>query len=492
MKRKIRLVWDAACVAVLVLGIAGCGGEDDASAVVESDRGYGPAVATLTEEEAAVLAEFRAGRQAQPAAPASAETPPPDSDASSVPARVQTSAAIADDSENISAGIDSVSAIPAKPNPNPAAAADSASTPAPTVFAQHHITDPEYNHMVAMTVLYPEAWKVEGGITRLPPAYYNVSLLTDIKFTAPDGRQAHFFPSMSFEFGGQPMPGQPSPQLFSPTANGNMYFPLPETPGRWLMQLAKLNPDPTVSHLKLVSEEPEAQLTQQLQQQSAPLYQMIQQNKDLAMQTGIDTAFDTQATVVTLRYTQDGIELEETVLVAWHYFVNLWHGQVTGGTWGVPMMFSARGPVGSRYMLDPELMAIFHSVRPNPQWLQKQQAYWNELARIRNQGQADRNRDWQAHNAKMQKIRSETSDIIASGYANRVASQDRLNEKFVDTISDVTAYDTPDGDTVKLPSYYDNVYTDGNDRFILTNDPFYNPDGDLNMTGSWTRVQPRP
>ncbi|MEO1237400.1 MAG: hypothetical protein AAFX76_11490 [Planctomycetota bacterium] len=451
------------CIGAAVVGAVGCGGGDDAEADAGDSTLSERLGGVLSEEE---LTELRA-LEALGEAGASEEVLRPS---------METDAEAASDP-------------PVAPPVVSASVPDSAlSVASPMVFVEHRITDPEYNGMVASTMLYPEGWAVEGGLTRTAVGYYNVPLLVDLKFTAPDGRQAHIFPTLSFEFNQQAQ----GTQLFAPTANGNMYYPLPESPGRWIMDLAKQNPDPTVSNLRLVSEEPDPDLTRRLQQQSAPMYQMIRDGKHLAMQTGVDMAFDTQATVVTLRYTQNGIDLEESVLIAWNYFLNLWNGQVTGGTWGITTMVSLRGPVGSDYMTDPQLMAIFHSIRPNPQWVQKQQAYWQELARIRQRGQAQRNRDWQAHNAKMQQIRQETSDIIAQGYANRVAVNDRMNEKFIDTIHDVTQYNTPDGGTVKLPSFYDNVHTDGHGRYLLTNDLSYDPNGDLNQTGSWTRIEPSP
>lgn len=497
--------WSTACAALLGFGLVGCGGEEQAPPPEAPEASSGEAVAEqLTAEEAALLAEFRASRagegsagpksqagepevaaHAEPAAgnpfdfdPSPSAKPPADAGKPSNPAAATAT------SDKPTA-----TQAPAKPAPEPAPTPNPASANTPTVFVQHKITDSKYNNMVATTVLYPENWKVDGGITRLPDAYYSVAFLADIKFTAPDGRAVHFFPTLSFEFGGQGQ-GQ-SPQLFSPTGDGNMYYPLPESPGQWIMDLAKQQPDPTVSNLKLVSEEPEPALTKQLQQQSAQLYQMIQDGKYMAQQTGVGTAYDTQATVIVLRYTQDGIELEETILVAWNYFLNLWNGQVTGGAWGVPLMVSMRGPVGSDYMMDPELMAIFHSVRPNPQWLQKQQAYWQELARIRKKGADDRNRDWQIHNAKMQQINNETNAIIAGGHANRTAIRDAGHAKQMDSVREVTPYELPGGETVKIPDYYDNVHTDGAGRFILSNDMNYNPNRDLNLSGSWTEVAPK-
>ena len=37
---------------------------------------------------------------------------------------------------------------------------------------------------------------------------------------------------------------------------------------------------------------------------------------------------------------------------------------------------------------------------------------------------------------------------------------------------------------------YDHVFGDGNGNFIMTNDAFYDPSSDLNVTGNWTSLEP--
>lgn len=497
--RRIRLGWwGGACAAVLVAGLIGCGGEEDAVAV-EADAA---AVSgePLTEEEAAVLAEFRASRDAANApgeADHRSKAAPGESGHDDVVAAIkgEPAAEVPYDFDRAQAPKAKATAKPTAPAanaPDPVKPAATRATPnpsanSPTVFIRHQVTDPGMNGMVANTVLVPETWKIEGGIQRGTNQLWFNPIFHDVKYMAPDGRQLHFFPSLSFEFTAQAM--QQGAQLFQPI-NGSLYYPLPETPGKWLMELIRKNPDPTVKNVRLISEEPEPTLTQQLQQQSAAIYQQIQQSKGMAMQTGVDSAFDTQATVIKLQYTRDGIELEESILMTWNYFLNIWQGQVTGGKWAVPLMVSMRGPVGTDYLNDPELLTIVQSLRINPVWQGEMNKYWQELARIQRKGADDRNRQWQAHNAKMQQYRDETSAIIAGGYANRTAIRDAGHAKQIDSVREVSPYNIG-GETVKIPDYYDNVHTDGTGRYILSNDFNYNPNRDLNLPGNWTKVDPQ-
>lgn len=353
------------------------------------------------------------------------------------------------------------------------------------VLREHHLRDPGMNNMVASTFLVPDGWTVEGGVTRSSNQLYNMPVLSDVKVAAEDGRAVHFFPSLSFEFNFA-SPGQP----LQPTLGGNLYLPLPESPGQWLMQMAQNNPDPTISNLQLIAEEMVPDLTQQLRQQNAQMMQIVEQGNLTTASMGFGQKFDTQATKLVITYDQHGKSFEETLLIAWQYLVMVQQGQVSSGTWSINLMRSFRGPVNSDYLTDPVMSAIVQSVRVNPQWEAEMQKYWQQLAQIKQKGANDRMASWQAHNRKMQQINSDINDIIVGGYKERSASSDRLQEQYVDAIREETPYTTPGGETVKLPSFYDNVYTDGNGTYILNNDAFYNPNTDSSVNDvNWERIE---
>ncbi len=366
--------------------------------------------------------------------------------------------------------------------------AESASSTKPNnrvVMREHPLHDPGMNNIVASTVLVPEGWKLEGGIIRPSNQLYNMPVISDVTISAPDGRAVRFFPSLSFEFN-HASPGQ----AMQPTPGGNLYLPLPESPGQWLMQMAQQNPDPTVNDLQLISEEGEPELTQQLRQQNAQLYQMVEQGNISSAPMGYGHQFDTQATKLVLAYQQDGKALEETILITWQYLIMIQQDQVRAGTWSINLMRSFRGPAGTNYLTDPVLSAIVQSIRTNPAWAAEMQRYWQQLARIQQKGASDRLASQQDHNRKMQKINSDINDIIVGGYKERSAASDRIQAQTVDSIREETPYTTPSGETVRLPSFYDQVYTDGNGTYILNNDAFYNPNTDSTVNNvNWDRIE---
>lgn len=368
----------------------------------------------------------------------------------------------------------------------PAAAKSSSSRPNNmVVMREHPVRDPGMNNIVASTVLVPEGWSLEGGITLLSSKLYNMPVFSDVKISAPDGRAVRFFPSLAFEF------NHSSPdQAMQPTPGGSFYLPLPESLGQWLMQTAQRNPDPTVSDLQLISEEVVPELTQQLRQQNAQTYQMVEQGNITSTSMGYGYKFDTQATKLVLAYKQNGKALEETVLIIWQYFIMIQQGQVSAGSWSINLMRSFRGPAGTNYLADAVLSAIVQSIRANPVWEAEMQRYWQQLAGIQQKGANDRMANWQEHNRKMQEINSDINDIIIDGYKERSVVSDRLQEQYVDTIREQTPYTTPSGETITLPSFYNQVYTDGNGTYILNNDALYNPNTDSTVNNvNWDRIE---
>ncbi len=176
--------------------------------------------------------------------------------------------------------------------------------------------------------------------------------------------------------------------------------------------------------------------------------------------------------------------------MTWQYLVTVQQGQVLSGTWSINRMRSFRGTPASNYLDDPVLAAIVQSVRANPAWEAEMARYGNELARLRQEGASDRAASWQQHQRKMQQINGQISDIIAGGYQRRSAIQDGMQRRRVDAIHEETAYATPSGGTVKLPSFYDHVYTNGNGTCLLNNDARYDPNIDTAVNGqNWQRIE---
>ena len=371
-----------------------------------------------------------------------------------------------------------------------------------TIFRQHTVTDPGMSDQPAVHVLVPEGWNVDGGMLELSSSYSNIPFLLDFSVTGPDGRRAHFLPSARYDFVAQ-QPGK----MFAPSPKGNITIPMFESPGQWLLETNRANSESKITNLKLVSEEMLPELTKTLREQPmmAEIYQhtelfnqqsrqteqetlrLMKQNPDLRITPPpvVYTQFDARVTQIVLRYTEDGRDLEETVFLSWSSVLTEKRGQIAGGFWMINTMRAIRGPVGSGYLNDPEIMAVFKSARNDPKWQAEMERRLTKRFGTPKKGSSN----WRVHNQKMEQIRQQTSDIISQGYQARTAMRDSGQQNYVDMVHEVTPYATTDGYTVRLPSFYDNVYTDGNDRFILTNDALYNPQSDNNLSGDWRRIR---
>ncbi|MFA7554162.1 MAG: hypothetical protein WCY88_07925 [Spongiibacteraceae bacterium] len=357
------------------------------------------------------------------------------------------------------------------------------------IFREHTITDSGMNNIVISTVLVPEGWTLKGGATRTGGGLFNMPVLIDVAITAPDERGIHFFPSLSFEFNYQQ--GNIANKL-QPLQTGNLYYPLPESPGRWIIDLASLNPAEGVTNLRLVTEEDIPEISALLRRQYATRYQSTAQLNQTTASMGFSSEFDTQATKAVIQYNKNGSTIEETVVITWLYNIMIKQGRITQGSWSVLSMQSMSGPVGTNYLEDPALNAIYQSVRINPVWTAEMNKYWVQLANIKHKG------NMAAINsaAKISQIQAnaanDVSNIIMKGWSSRNASSDRIQAATVDSVWEQTIYSAPGGEAVKLPSFYDHVYTDGNGRYLLHNDTFYNPNRDSNLNGSnWERIEAR-
>ncbi len=356
------------------------------------------------------------------------------------------------------------------------------------VLREYQLTDPGMNNIVANTVLIPEGWTTEGGLQRLSNQLYSMAVIADFKVIAADGRQVRFYPSLIFEFN-YDQPGQ----LMQPTLEGNIYLPLPDSPSRWVMNMAQINPDPSISNLRLIAEQNLPDLTAQLRQSRIATFQQLKQMNQSQAWLGLRSAADIQATKVVIEYEQAGRKLEETMLIQWEYNILLRNETPVSGIWSINLMRSMRGPVGSDYLNDPVLAAILNSVRTNPQWQSEMNRYFAKIAQIRHKGHMDRQRIAAQGARKLAQINSEISDIISNGYSQQSASSERMAEQFTDMIREETVYTVAGGETVKLPSFYDHVYTDGNGRYLLYNDALYNPNIDPAINQhNWQRIEANP
>ncbi|NJN70114.1 MAG: hypothetical protein HC801_07460 [Nitrospira sp.] len=348
---------------------------------------------------------------------------------------------------------------------------------------KHALKDPGTNNIDSHTLLAPKGWNVTGSAWWGGANLYNIFPSQDVKISSPGGVEVHIGPSMALydyipspqgaQYGGQ------RPQEWT-AQNGVLVLYLPSDLDGWqsLFQnqlLPKTYPDATEIKVQMPVIVPE--LTQVMQQQLAPMRdqanQMNQQNQQMGVQmfSMVDGAF----LAVNSTYTIHNQKWEQLNILGVAYYVT---DLPTGRTinWGVEPTVAFRAHKGELEKNMPLLMAVANSIRPTQQWAAMKADHIAKMNQIAAKGAADRSRIIADSNR-------EISRIINEGYEQRQASMDRTHHQFVNAIREVDDFVTTSGvgghgtDPVQLPSYYDHIYTNG-DQYILTNDANYNPNAD--------------
>lgn len=338
-------------------------------------------------------------------------------------------------------------------------------------FYKHNISDPGLNNMVAKTILVPKGWRVNGGINRNTGYAYKVPFLEHYSIESPDGRRFTQFPTFMFQ--SLHLPNTPQAPLYSASADGYLYHPLPQSISHWIMQLHQRHPIPGANNYQIIEERTDPQLTAQFQQSQVMRFLLSQSQQSNLMTAGTITSLtDAQVQWVKARYNRNGKNMEQTILVSWYY--NYYRETTTGasfGLWTVPFFIAFEGVAGSDYLNDRTLQTVAMSVSENPAWTRAMTQYWQQVAVM----EREKNPSPKSHQANNNEDIQQTED---------------LHTQFRNVITEVTAYDLPSGETVNLPSYYEKAYyNDQTGEYILTDDVLYNPNADLNRQTGFQEIK---
>lgn len=136
---------------------------------------------------------------------------------------------------------------------------------------------------------------------------------------------------------------------------------------------------------------------------------------------------------------------------------------------------SARAPRGE---LDFHLTeTVRRSMKTNPEWKELMDDHSRKMAGIAAKGEADR------HAIRMQTAK-EIAEIQRQGYENTQATNDRIHERFTQTIRGVETYvDTTSRERIELPNTHQHAWRLNDGTYVLTDDPNFQPNRDLGVEG---------
>lgn len=334
--------------------------------------------------------------------------------------------------------------VAASPGPD-----DGPSTPQPEATVLHRQpvfdTDPMGIGGLALTVLAPEGWNVEGG----PVWRHHYSNLASFegRVTSPDRFQgAEFFPLF-------PQIWQEGGITFFPEGSnylGNEVRPPIRDAGAFLETLV-LPAYRGAFSPAIINREPLPDVAAAFVANSLP-------------------GTDAIAERVLTEHFVDGERMLEEFTVVLTFTPN---PALPGAVfWSPQQLFSIRAPADEFEAARPVLQAIATSPVLSRDWY----AGYEYVLRLSIQNGLDAIRAAGAASQIVAQANAEIFDIIASGYRERQVVNDGIFEAVSQTIRGVETYSDPwDGGTLELPNGYEYVYGSAEGSVILTNEPAFDP-----------------
>jgi hypothetical protein len=336
--------------------------------------------------------------------------------------------------------------------------------------------------MASHNVLAPAHWKVKGNGFWANSDYYGTPPSQELLLTSPNGYGIEIAPIFqAFEIRVTNPGFSYTPRKQFDSEMGVMVLDRPDTLEEWgdlyrELLLSKYED----SNARLVETFEIKELTAVVDHELGPLKKKLEQDNQVNRQMNFEQSCNGAAIGFRVRYQEDGHEMESPHVIAFMttYTQNQDYVRLDWSCVKDVRFFARRGQLES---VLPAMVAMASSVRETPRWAREKANHLGIMSGIALKGFADRQRI-------MVNTQREISQIITETHRNVTASNERSHRNFVNSIRDVEIYS--DGNmSYELPSGYDNVFSDGNGNFILTNDHMLDPNVDIESNSSWSSVQ---
>lgn len=362
---------------------------------------------------------------------------------------------------------------PPKPEPSNPLARKPATGPAPTPsergpaaapgaqtlrFTKLSIHDPGINNIEAVSLLIPEGWKSDGGVTWLP----NYSILANLNLTISDpasGGQIQTLPVQNFTWIDNPV---------MPLQVGSNYLGnIVHQPIRDIPEFIRTMYFPgALRHLggaRQVSADPLPEVERQITQAYGGMSQAV-------------------AAKVRYAYERNGAPWTEDVYVAL-VFTN----GPASVIWSVNTAYAFRAPAADFERLAPLMSTTVASARLSLDWFagyaHVQQLFMNRMR----QGIQDAGAISRTIAQNSEEIRKMYSDA----YRTQCQSQDRISRGFSEAIRGVDTYRNPFEDrSIELPSGYTDVWVNAQGQYLLSSQAGFDPNA--GSTVEWRRMDRAP
>lgn len=305
--------------------------------------------------------------------------------------------------------------------------------------------DIDMGNVVAYTMLVPAGWKAEGHVewSRAKTPYPQ----TKINVTAADQSKISFYPALTFSYAESPQMGM------------RQGVPPPQDFGAWFISFIAQN-NPKISRVELVT----------ITRDTAAEKAMAEQNRAL----GVRVPGEWQIHMVRFRFELNGVRFTQETQLTYAKNPPVQTQNMVMQDWMLFINSDVRAPSEKFDALRPLLYASAQSLRSVPRWWVQQQAVIMETTRRNHEmGMADIKRRAQAYD--------QISDANMAAWKKSQAASDGQQNERINRIYEVEDFRDTDGLAVKLPSHYENYYSDGKGGYLLTSSA-------ERPGGEWTRL----
>ena len=191
-----------------------------------------------------------------------------------------------------------------------------------------------------------------------------------------------------------------------------------------------------------------------------------------------------QAARARLQYDLDGKPVEEWVTAVTVYYVQ-GAGQMGRGANNYDchgtMMLALRAPQGRLDDQDKLFKLIASTIHVEPKWQAAVGQFIAQLTQADRQRKATNKKLWDDFYMHAAQVTNGVTANMMAGAETSAYGQSQL-------IRQVQTFRNPDtGATFELSNQYDHAWQNGSNQYIMSDDPNFNPNGELN--GDWTSLQ---
>jgi hypothetical protein len=333
------------------------------------------------------------------------------------------------------------------------------------VIDQHGFNQP----MPAVELMIPSDWSMEGKVVWGEHGCPEDTAWIEWRAKSPDGKIViEGYPWFTWQFSNSPQAqkqrmaqNQQNPRNGAAPANGRKPCPFLQPLNAAQILGTKIIPSVRPGK-QIASMEPMPDMDKFVKDRA----RMIEAN---AAQAGLRMQVQADAARARLKYDLDGQPVEEWVVGASMLRASPQGGALNYGNQAMLIM-TLRAPAGQLDAQEKLLRIVRGSIHPSPQWtseysqfLAKKQQIQNDLANYALNLQLEVNNNAQR----------------ATSIGARQADQG---------IRDVETYRDPTtGRKVELSNQYGRAWSNGNNQYILSDDPNFEPNGNVN--GNWTALE---